>query len=349
MRGILRIDGFAYADWEVLVVPLAKDHDIVIGMPWLHYHEPHINWRNGTMTIATDAGALVLRSTATKQRGHADLRLMSAFRFRQNLKKQAIEEAFLVLISAPTAETARHADQLSDFARGKIADWESRFAEVFQETPPLAGTTQTRVKHQIHLIPGATPPPSRQPYRLSPAKRMELHKQLAKLLELGHIRPSTSPYGAPVHFVRKKTADPQSGAPEWRMCIDYRDLNKITVKDRYPMPRVDDLLDRLQGARFFTALDLTNAYGQVPMEESSVERTAFRTQFGHYEYLVMPFGLCTAPQTFQRLVAETLQSLGNKQWDNFLDDLIIWGRTKAEHAANVEAVLEKLACVLVWA
>jgi len=126
------------------------------------------------------------------------------------------------------------------------------------------------------------------------------------------------------------------------MCIDYRGLNKTMVKDRYPMPRVDDLLDRLQGAKFFTALDLTNAYGQVPMEEESIQRTAFRTQFGHYEYLVMPLGLCNAPATFQRLVSNTLQSLGTQQWDAFLDDLIIWGKTEEEHAANVEAVLAKL-------
>lgn len=345
VTGMFRLDGYAYADWQLMVVPMAGDHDIIIGMPWLHYHDPVISWKNGTMTIETEAGALVLRSADTLNKRHAGLKLISALKLAQAIRKKAIEEVFLVVLTATDLEQIEKASQqgqLSDFARRKIAEWEERFADVFQETPPLVGTSQTAVKHRIELVPGATPPKPRQPYRLSPLERAELEKQLTKLLEVGHIRPSSSPYGAPVLFVKKKTFDKSTGRPEFRMCLDYRDLNRITVKDRFPMPRVDDLLNRLQGARYFTALDLTNAYGQVMMEEESIQKTAFRTQFGSWEYLVMPFGLTGAPATFQRLVQNVLQSMGHKQWDNFLDDLIIWGKTEEEHAANVEAVLEKL-------
>lgn len=345
VTGVFRLDGYAYTDWQLLVVPLGADHDIVIGMPWLHYHDPVISWKKGTMTIETDSGALVLRSTKTKEKGHAEFNLISARKLLNAVRRKTIDHAFLVVLTAADMEQIQEATQkgqLSDFARRKIAEWEERFVDVFQEIAPLVGTTQTAVKHHIELKADAGPPPSRPPYRLSPLEREELQRQLIKMLELGHIRPSTSPYGAPVLFVPKKTVDKTTGKPEFRMCIDYRALNSQTVKDSYPMPRIDDLLDRLNGAKFFTALDLTNAYGQVPMEEDSIQRTAFRTPFGSYEYLVMPFGLSTAPQTFQRLVANVLQSLGTRQWDNYLDDLLIWGTTEEEHAANVEAVLEKL-------
>src|SRR6476469_6825807 len=115
----------------------------------------------------------------------------------------------------------------------------------------------------------------------------ELRKQLQELLDKGFIRPSTSPYGAPILFVKKKDGS-------MRMCVDYRMLNKITVKNRYPLPRIDELLDRLHGAKYFSKLYLTSGYYQIRIKDEDIHKTAFRTRYGHYEFTVMPFGLCNA-------------------------------------------------------
>ena len=133
------------------------------------------------------------------------------------------------------------------------------------------------------------------PYRLAPSVMQQLASQLQELLDKGFIRPSSSPWGAPVLFVKKNDGS-------FRMCIDYQELNKLTVKNRYPLPRIDDLFDQLQGATCFSKIDLRSGYHQLRVHDEDIPKTAFRTRYGHYEFMVMSFGLTNAPAVFMDLM-----------------------------------------------
>ena len=148
------------------------------------------------------------------------------------------------------------------------------------------------LQHQIRLKDPGASPPRRKMYPLDAVESEALKAQLEELLESGRIRHSSSPYGAPILFAKKKDSD------KLRMCIDYRALNSNTVLDRYPLPRIDGLLAQLQGARVFSKLDLRDGYHQLPMKEEDCFKTAFCTKYGSFEFVVMPFGLCNAPATF---------------------------------------------------
>nr|GFB12474.1 hypothetical protein [Tanacetum cinerariifolium] len=153
---------------------------------------------------------------------------------------------------------------------------------------------QGDVEFQIDLVPGAAPV-ARAPYRLAPSEMKELAEQLKELSNKGFIRPSSSPWGASVLFVKKKDGS-------FKMCIDYQELNKLTVKNRYPLPRIDDLFDQLQGYSVYSKIDLRSGYHQLRVREDDIPKTAFRTRYGHYEFQVMPFGLTNAPAVFMDLM-----------------------------------------------
>ncbi|GJV19387.1 putative reverse transcriptase domain-containing protein [Tanacetum coccineum] len=171
------------------------------------------------------------------------------------------------------------------------------FLEVFlEDLPGLPPVRQ--VEFQIDLIPGATPI-ARAPYRLAPSEMQELSNQLHELADRGFIRPRTSPWGAPVLFVKKKDES-------FRMCIDYRELNKLTVKNRYPLPRIDDLFDQLQGSSIYSKIDLRSGYHQMRVRDEDIPKTTFRIRYGHYEFQVMPFGLTNALAVFMDLMNRKL-------------------------------------------
>nr|GEZ45187.1 retrotransposon protein, putative, Ty3-gypsy subclass [Tanacetum cinerariifolium] len=207
------------------------------------------------------------------------------------------------------------------------------FPEVFPED--LLGIPPTQqVEYQIDLIPGAAPV-ARAPYRLAPSKMKELAEQLQKLTDKGFIRPSSSPWGAPVLFVKKKDGS-------FWMCIDYRELNKLTVRNRYPHPRIDDLFDQLQGSSIYSKIDLRSGYHQLRVREEDIPKTAFRTRYGHYEFQVMPFGLTNAPAVFMDLMNRVCKSYLDKFVIVFIDDILIYSKSKKEHEGHLRQILNLL-------
>ncbi|KAL0561185.1 hypothetical protein IC582_001606 [Cucumis melo] len=168
---------------------------------------------------------------------------------------------------------------------------------------------------------------------MAPAELKEWKVQLQELLNKGFIRPSVSPWGALVLFVKRKDGS-------MRLCIDYRELNKVTVKNRYPLPRIDDLFDQLQGATVFSKIDLRSGYHQLRIRDSDIHKIAFRSRYGHYDFLVMSFGLTNAPAVFMDLMNRVFKDFLDTFVIVFIDDILIYSKTEAKHEEHLYQVLE---------
>ncbi|KAK8558553.1 hypothetical protein V6N12_041854 [Hibiscus sabdariffa] len=207
------------------------------------------------------------------------------------------------------------------------------FPDVFPEELP--GLPPDRdVEFEIETYPGSAPV-SMAPYRMAPKELKELKVQLQELLDRGFIRPSSSPWGAPVLFVKKKDGS-------LRLCIDYRKLNNLTVKNKYPLPRIDDLFDQFRGATVFLKIDLRSGYYQLKVKDSDVAKTAIRTRYGHYEFLVMPFGLTNAPAAFMDMMNRVFRPYLDQFVVVFIDDILIYSRSEAEHVEHLRIILQTL-------
>ncbi|GJU05754.1 putative reverse transcriptase domain-containing protein [Tanacetum coccineum] len=205
--------------------------------------------------------------------------------------------------------------------------------EVFPEDLP--GLPPARqVEFQIDLVPGAAPV-ARAPYQLAPAEMQELSTQLQELSNRGFIMSNSSPWGALVLFVKKKDGS-------FRMCIDYRKLNKLTVKNRYPLPRIDDLFDQLRGSRVYSKIDLRFGYHQLRVCEEDISKTAFRTRYGHYEFQVMPFSLTNAPAVFMDLMNMVCKPYLDRFVIVFIDDILIYSKSRKEHEGHLKLILNLL-------
>ena len=191
------------------------------------------------------------------------------------------------------------------------------FSDVFAEELPGI-PLKREVDLAIEIVPRIVPM-SRAPYRMAPTKMKELKSQLQELLDKGFIRPNVSPWGAPVLFVKKKDGT-------LRMCIDYRQINKVTMKNKYPLPRIEDLFDQSKGASVFSKIDLRSRYYQLRVKEVDVPKTAFRTRYSHYEFLVMPFGLTNASAAFMDLMNRVFQPYLDHFVVVFIDDILVYSK-----------------------
>jgi len=171
------------------------------------------------------------------------------------------------------------------------------------------------------------------PYRMALVELVELKKQIEELMEKQFIRPSTSPWGAPVLLVKKKDVSS-------RLCVDYRQLNKMTIKNKYPLPRIDDLMDQLHGSLVFSKIDLRSGYHQILVKADDVQKTVFRSRYGHYEYVVMPFGVTNAPTVFMDYMNRIFRPFLDKFVVVFINDILIYSRTQEEHAEQLRLVLD---------
>nr|GEY65732.1 putative reverse transcriptase domain-containing protein [Tanacetum cinerariifolium] len=189
-------------------------------------------------------------------------------------------------------------------------------------------------KFQIDLIPGYARV-ARALYLLAPSEMKELSNHLHELSVKGFIRPSSSPWGAPVLFVKKKDGS-------FWMCIDYQELNKLTVKNRYPLPRINNLFDQLQGSSVYSKIDLRSGYHQLRVREEDIPKTAFRTHYDHYEFQVMPFGLTNVPTVFMDLINWVCKPYLDKFVIVFIDDILIYSKSKKEHEEHLKLILELL-------
>ncbi|GBG61037.1 hypothetical protein CBR_g18632 [Chara braunii] len=242
-----------------------------------------------------------------------------------------VESTYTSRADADAEELTRFTTNLEPAVRDLIRQYHDVFPPYFSYSgiPPMRG-----VEHSIQLVPDYRVH-HQAAYRLSIPEATELKRQLEELLRLGFIKPSNSPWGAPVLFARKADGT-------LRLCIDYRGLNRYTVKNSYPMPRADELFDRLAGNRFFTKIDLRSGYQQIRVATEDQPKTAFRSRFGHYEFTVMPFGLTNAPPTFQTTMNDIFRDVLEEYVLVYLDDILVYSRTLEDHLRHLRDVLQRL-------
>jgi hypothetical protein len=226
-------------------------------------------------------------------------------------------------------------DHVPPALQKQVLDLINEYPDIFSESPQAGGALVAVPKHAINLIPGSKPP-FRKNYRLSPLELKELRTQVTDFLAKGIITPSNSPFGAPVLFI------PKPNGTGLRFCLDYRALNDLTLKLRYPLPRIDDLLDAAKGAQCFSALDLASGYFQIRIAEEDTPKTAFGTPFGHFEWRVLPMGLTNAPSSFMRVMNKVFEKFLGDFVLVYLDDILIMSKSPAEHIEHLRMVFEKL-------
>ncbi|KAL0546377.1 hypothetical protein IC582_016285 [Cucumis melo] len=300
-------------DVTLLVLDM-QDFDVILGMDWLSANHANIDCFGKKVVFNPPSGSNF------KFRGAGIVclpKVISAMK-ASKLLSQGTWGILASVVDTRELEVSLSSEPL-------VREYPDVFPDELPRLPP-----PREIDFAIELEPDTTPI-SRAPYRMAPAELKELKVQLQKLLDKGFIRPSVSPWGAPVLFGKKKDGS-------MRLCIDYRELNKVTVKNRYPLPRIDDLFDQLQGATVFSKIDLRSGYHQLRIRDSDIPKTAFRSRHRHYEFIVMSFGLTNALAVFMDLMNRVFKDFLDSFVIVFIDDILIYSKTEAEHEEHLHQV-----------
>lgn len=298
------------------VLPLTHC-DVLLGKPWLTDINPQIDWKTNTLQFKHRDETILLKSQCEPEPKPTSRLLLTAQQLKRAIKKCC--RLFLAVVK-PSEKPSTEGEFVSPEGQ-QLAEQitEREYVDVFPlKLPPGLPPLRGDLDHAIPLISGAKPV-NRSPYRMSPLELDELKKQLQNLTELGFIQPSTSPWGAPVLFAQK-------GDGGLRMCVDHRALNKLSIVNACSLPRIDDLLDRLHGAKVLSKLDLQMGYHQLRIKPEDVPKTAFNTHYGHFEFLVMSFGVAGAPASFTTLMQRIFKDLMDKCVVIYLDDLLVYSQ-----------------------
>jgi hypothetical protein len=290
-----------------LYVMILGSYDVVINMDWLESHEAIINCNTKRLILVNDEGQICV--IVGRNQGDS-LRFISSLQLRKRMQKRCKLYAILALNEKGVAEGLEKLLVVREFS------------DVFpEELPGLS--PQRELEFTIDLKPG-TELIARTPYHMLTLELQELKMKLKELLDLGLKCPSVSPWGAPVIFIQKKDGS-------WRLCIDYRQLKKATIKNQYLLPRIDDFFDQMKDAKVFSKIDLRSGYHQLRIKEDDIPKAAFKMRFGHYKFIVLPFGLTNGPGVFMSLMNEVFREYLDKFVQVFIDDILIYSRTMEEH------------------
>ncbi|KAJ4770480.1 polyprotein [Rhynchospora pubera] len=306
---------------EDLRLLAVQGFDMILGLDWLVSLGPmKIDWGKGCLEFNQDGKDVKLMVKEEK----AELKIVKGDTDIEKEVKKGHEVIVAQLFKVSTEQTE---------PQPIAARWKKilqEFDDVFAE--PTRLPPHRIVDHRISLLPDAKPINQR-PYRYTHFQKLEIEKIITELLKNSLIQKSHSPYASPILLVKKKDGS-------WRMCVDYRQMNSQTVKDRFPIPLIEDILDELKGARFFSKIDLKAGYHQIRMCEDDVHKTAFRTHDNHYEFLVMPFGLTNAPATFQSLMNKVFRPHLRKFILVFFDDILVYNKSFEVHQQHLKMTLE---------
>ncbi|KAG8472702.1 hypothetical protein CXB51_034564 [Gossypium anomalum] len=312
----LVIRGFCFPA-DLMLLPF-DEFDVILGMDWLTVHDAIVNCKRKTIDLRCVNNEIIRVESTDSNKLPAVISSMLA----QKCVRKGCETYLAYVLEDKELEKKPESVPV-------VCEYPDVFPEELPGLPPVR-----EVEFGIELVPGTTPI-SIAPYRMAPTELKELKAQLQELTDKGFARPSFSPWGAPVLFVKKKDGT-------MRLCIDYRQLNKVTIKNKYPLPRIDDLFDQLKGASVFSKIDLRSGYYQLRVRDSDIPKTAFRTRYGHYEFLVMPFELTNAPAVFMDLMNRIFRQYLDRFVVVFIDDILVYSRDETEHAEHLRLVLRIL-------
>ncbi|KAA3473302.1 DNA/RNA polymerases superfamily protein [Gossypium australe] len=302
---------------DLMILPF-DEFDVILGMDWLTLHDAVVNYRQKIIELKCQNNE-IHRIESNESSGLPIVILsMSA----QKCVRKGCEAYLAYILDTKVSKSKIESVPL-------VCKYPNVFPEELSRLPPIR-----EVEFAIGIVP-ATSPISIAPYRMALIELKELKGRLQELTDRGFVAPSFSTWGAPILFVKKKDMS-------MRKCIDYRQLNKVTIKNKYPLSRIDDLFDQLKGVTVFSKIDLRSGYYQLRVKDSHVPKIMFRTRYRHYEFLVMPFGLTNAPAIFMDLMNQIFRLYLDRFVVVFIDDILIYSRDELEHAEHLRIVLQTL-------